>query len=231
MIRSFQEAFKYCPINDYTLSNLRQRKLWASSPLIFNDPFEFRLQKPPNPDGIESIRKANPHLFHLSDNDLCEMSVDAYEEHLGKWGVVCFSKAGPDNILMWSHYADQHAGICLRFEGGNLFAPAGSLIEVKYEQDYPRLTFDPVWHVDGLAKVILTKNSCWSYEQEARLIRVDGPQLINYPAPLKEVIFGVRTSAVDQSRVRDALGDNSLVKCFQAMLHPTEYKILLQPLV
>ena len=44
----------------------------------------------------------------------------------------------PNNILMWSHYADNHKGICLEFDTSiRLF---GTAREVDYRETYPLLS-------------------------------------------------------------------------------------------
>lgn len=53
-------------------------------------------------------------------------------------GIYCFTKS-EDNILMWSHYANEHKGICLEFDHSDpdLFTAA----KVNYCCDYPKVNY------------------------------------------------------------------------------------------
>lgn len=130
--------YKYQAIKPEYLPNLADRKLWASRPLDFNDPFEFRLQRVQKPRGLEQLRQQNPHFAHLADADLVRLAIAQYEK-VRTMGVICFTKL-PNNILMWSHYADRHRGLCLGF---SIDKPLGELgiYPVEYSETYPPLTF------------------------------------------------------------------------------------------
>src|ERR1700729_1649096 len=41
---------------------------------------------------------------------------ESFAEQRRKFGVCCFCAGDPRNVLMWSHYAGAHFGICLQFE-------------------------------------------------------------------------------------------------------------------
>jgi hypothetical protein len=67
---------------------------------------------------------------------------------------------------MWSHYADNHRGICLEFGTDvRLFASA---LEVTYRSDYPK--WAPNLVGDSGADILLTKSDDWKYEREFRII-------------------------------------------------------------
>lgn len=104
-------------------------------------------------------------------------------EYMKGWRVLCLSKV-PDDILMWSHYAQNHSGVVLGFkyieELDGVWAAAHP---VRYESKMPRLA-TPVEQIRFLAgcadldvkdvffRSILTKASNWSYEQEWRIFDV-----------------------------------------------------------
>lgn len=67
---------------------------------------------------------------------------------------------------MWSHYADNHRGICLEFDTANpLFSEA---LGVVYCSEYPR------WLPHEMERIafemLLTKAEDWKYEREFRII-------------------------------------------------------------
>jgi hypothetical protein len=210
--------YKYQAINTQTLGNLAARKLWASSPTAFNDPFECRLQRAKSPGGIDALRHQNPHLANLSDDQLVEST---FETQFKAWGIICFARS-PDNILMWSHYADHHRGICMGFSDSKPPMERG-IYPVEYSETYPELTFDRVWHREGLSRVLYTKHAGWSYEDELRNITIEGNRLLEYPGALSRIIFGLRTSAAEEELVRTMVGGNSGIEFMRVVLEATSY--------
>src|SRR6185437_6477137 len=107
-----------------------------------------------------------------------------------KLGILCLS-AKCNDLLMWSHYANGHRGLCLEFEASDYTPFFGAALPVKYRDDRP--TFDP----DGtqwqrVESAVLTKSKGWSYEEEWRVIDHDqGHGVHQFPARcLTGVIFG-----------------------------------------
>jgi hypothetical protein len=221
------QIYKYMPVSKYSLDNLAAMKLWASRPQAFNDPFEFRLQRAKLAAGMQEIREQNPRLAHLTDEQFLESSaILEMEKVIGQMGVICYAQHA-DNILMWSHYASQHHGICVGFEVGKLLNDAG-IYPVQYSPNYPTLTFAKIWHKDGLAKVLWTKNIGWAYEEELRGITVDGNTLRDYPGRLNKVIFGLRTPDADVAAVKAKAG--AAVDYYRVALDDTAYKLNIAPL-
>jgi hypothetical protein len=54
-----------------------------------------------------------------------------------RWRIYCLTPV-PDSTLMWSHYADDHKGICLEFEVDDMLF--GFAREVTYHLEYPKWT-------------------------------------------------------------------------------------------
>jgi len=82
--------------------------------------------------------------------------------------LLCFSE-DKYNPVQWAHYADNHKGVCFGFE-----VPEKKLRKVKYVSK--RLARDTLGQPDCNEKLLTTKFSHWSYEQERRLIL----ELANY---------------------------------------------------
>jgi len=81
----------------WTLDDIRRRRLKASKIDDMNDPYEWKTV--------------------YSDHEISQLALENTEKvAIGKYGVLCFSRRW-NNILMWSHYADGHKGICLGFDG------------------------------------------------------------------------------------------------------------------
>lgn len=118
--------------------------------------------------------------------------------------AVCCLSTLPDNILMWSHYADAHQGICLRFTPAAKISPKlnPELIHfelafpVHYSEKRPEINMLDIAPDDLLQRALLTKADFWAYEQEWRMINsrfTPG----NYSFPkfcFDGVVFGARVS-------------------------------------
>ena len=101
--------------------------------------------------------------------------------------------------LMWSHYGDQHRGICVGYSvpadtkaglhkvnyGGNRKVKASAVAAMLNDSSDARSQVDQA--------VLLRKANSWRYEKEWRLVGIRG--LRNSPLELEEVIFGLRCKA------------------------------------
>jgi hypothetical protein len=221
-----RKLYKYQSINKFTISALKQKGLWASSPSSFNDPFEFRLKdisigNDNDLKGIEEIRKMNLRFSDYSDFELAEIAKVELQQKMNEFGVICFSESN-DNMLMWSHYSDNHFGICLGFEFED--TNETGVYKVKYEKSYPVLDFQNIWHIEGMAKIILTKSIDWAYESEWRLISTSCNEIKKYPVKLTEVIFGCRISTENEKQIMEILNDDGL-NYYYAELDDEKYQI------
>jgi hypothetical protein len=191
---------------------LETQKMFSSKASSLNDPFEF--------------------AFHWAEKaiggiPLIPAEVAKTHDDMKQMRVLCFSEIN-DSILMWSHYADSHKGVCLGFERtadpDNGLGNYGVSIPVVYRDDNALQSFQPL-ELDQKAtsKILTTKSLVWCYEKEWRLIsRPEAPEM-DYPAPLREVIFGLWTTNDDQQRVKSLLGDS--VAYFKATMSERYYAL------
>lgn len=113
-----RELFKYRVVNTYTLSFLRTGAVYFSSPQELNDPFDVRFVE--RDLRAEQQRFKDERLAEGTDGALLAvamMNVFEREHRAGdvKTRVYCLSEI-VDSVLMWSHYADSHRGICVVLE-------------------------------------------------------------------------------------------------------------------
>jgi hypothetical protein len=143
-----------------------------------------------NPDYEEGQEVAETNLLV---NEIEDEMMRHYE-----LGVCCFSEFF-DSALLWSHYADQHRGICVGYDCDR--DPVPDLKPVSYGGKRAILTSVLVQgflrgdaaaraHLDE--SVLLRKAAGWSYESEWRLIRPIGEQ--DSPMRLREITCGLRCS-------------------------------------
>lgn len=111
-------------------------------------------------------------------------------------GICCFSESCL-NPLLWSHYGDQHKGICIGYSTDRV--PKPELKEVIYggsrviraSTAYEAFVKENLNAKEKLNQdFLLRKSKEWRYEKEWRLIASHGLQ--NSRMKLTEVIFGIR---------------------------------------
>jgi hypothetical protein len=180
---------KFMP--EYLTDVLTNQRVHCSDPMKLNDPWDCRpwfssaliedrerLEKliawifstvPAPPDSEEQlsatkeqIRKDPEYRRRITEG----LSRGFLELIPGRWKLYCLTPHA-DSTLMWSHYAENHRGICLEFSVDNdVF---GTALEVRYLSSYPE------WLPHSLAEgdpsdILLTKSDDWQYEHEYRVI-------------------------------------------------------------
>lgn len=195
------KLYKYYSINDYLYEVIKSSSCWFSRPSDFNDPFDCNLDiSIGNSVGEIMDNMERSSMFRLLKEELLQRSDDV--KYAGKRllakpffikriinevhkyyinqniGVYCLSE-DPMNILMWSHYADSHKGICLEFDikrGGFFY---NNLLPVQYRKRYPKFELSDYQDEENmmftmLQQAICTKSVLWKYEKEWRVIADDG---------------------------------------------------------
>lgn len=156
-----------------------------SSAYDLNDPFElkFNLKIDPNADGQkEEFFKNFPDKkledFEKWQNQLTDQFIwyIEQEQRSGLSQIItltCFTESNQNN-LMWSHYTNNHRGICVEYSN-ELFDYFKSLDnflangKVEYSDEPP--TIDNLESLESKAmKMLFNKQSEWSYEKEHRVI-------------------------------------------------------------
>jgi hypothetical protein len=145
------------------LDTLLASRLWLASIESLNDPFEFHALR----GRATEFKRA---------------------------GVTCFRRA-ITNPLLWSHYAAAHTGFAVGYDrarpffGGDKGIYMRTLHDVRYEDVPPSPDF--LESRDLAMAAVLTKPTCWAYEQEVRLINDKADQLADIPSDaIKELILG-----------------------------------------
>lgn len=171
--------FKYVSNLDYILNDGYIRATQLSA---LNDPFEANYDK----DGLNKLVK---ELEDFNDFDM----IDYMEKEKHKIGVISFSES-KDNLLMWSHYANEHKGGLIAF-----YFHENSLIEDLFLLEYflGKSVFDgkcksvkyrkqPIYKIDKFDRdyshifsegedrfvyeIFEQKSEEWIYEKEHRIV-------------------------------------------------------------
>ena len=220
-----------CKINsDYTLlrDDVNAEKAYWSNYLNIDFPNDSQYQRE------NRIRKIISHkIFH--DQERIENLHKQELEELNKTFGVFSTSLIPDNILMWSHYADNHKGFCIGFDSTKLFASLGGKGmggAVKYSENYPAVS-----PLDTTQKKLVdqlnTKASFWNYELEYRVIRIaESTRIVIVPDDaIVEVILG---ASIDPAHKAEIIMITEKryphTKIFQAQLKKDRFGLDLIPL-
>jgi hypothetical protein len=138
---------------------------------------------------------------------------DAFKEQRERMAVYCLT-ARADSVLMWSHYAGNHTGFVVVFDGSDSLTREAQ--RVRYERDRPLV--DPGAREErAMRDVLLVKARDWRYEQEWRITRIGRPGSHAFNAgALVGIIFGMAMPKDDRDRLR--------VLCREGGLNPRYYE-------
>lgn len=159
--------------------------------------------------------------------------------------VLCLSQTH-ESVLMWSHYAEDHAGVVIKLKVAETEAeddPLWLAEKVIYTpKAIPLMTEDEAleevfgikkYNVEKLSsQLACTKFNVWKDEQEWRFYDVvqEGNDA-NYTIGINlkrfvAIYFGIRTSDKDVAEIRElALQKNSNIEFYRARKHSSEYKL------
>jgi len=174
----------------WALQNIRQGRLKLSTFDNMNDPYEWQC--------VSSNHEASQRRLDV-----------AFEGAANASGLLCFSRSW-NNILMWSLYADRHAGVCLGFdvpdELANSVVYLGSLrvignleelstLEVRrvhdqqYHFKYVAWAYEEEVRVHGRPDIVEGKNQFAKFGEHLRLKEViAGPRFVGGKAPIENAL-------------------------------------------
>lgn len=178
---------------------IEENEIYFTSPKDFNDPFDCRIAPNITQLNDEEIKKFidKTIIQNFSDFDrkgfdieklIAQRTIDLtsnkieeqrrFEEETFKkqdlhFGIFSLSKRW-DSILMWSHYANNHSGICIGFYAEELEKIA-SLNPVAYSNKFPIISALEFETLESMIPSIYTKAKDWNYEKEYRLFDISHP--------------------------------------------------------
>jgi hypothetical protein len=226
-------------------------RLHLSPPAEFNDPFDTaarvvavgtpaqrqaKLESWLNNQGIVQPQQRAASMQDLMSRPpeaISELFRPGLEKIRTSTGVVCFA-GDPRSTLLWSHYAAEHAGVCLQLETARDFPILSRAVTVDYEPEYPTIN----WFVEyekGIGKMLLGKHPCWKYEDETRII-IDGEAgkyLPFRPDALRALVLGCRADQAVSDVIGGLLAERKAagyppVKLYTAHLHGKEYRLVVR---
>jgi hypothetical protein len=236
---------------------LTHRTLYLASPKDFNDPFDCRIpidfslldtEKKKQDYVDDLIKKLSPLIKSNNMNLESEMKqmsdrvrdIETYQKEYEnmkfgsnneKLGILSLSTSW-EEILMWSHYADNHQGYCVGFDEykmrySKLFG-MGGLVHYPVDYEMPRINPLDRSNLKEASKIEFTKSKNWKYEQEYRLtkrIECTEERIKKIPDDyLKEVIIGCNSSKEAIVEIMEAVSDLK-IPVYQAEKIPFQFSL------
>jgi hypothetical protein len=175
--------FHYQKFNaDWLRMAVLDEKIYFSNPNNFNDPWDCQPSYYIPTENEREIRESYIAKFTANESDgdsaaklrrdkkYLESVIEKFSNLMRdaihkQYRVYCLSTHA-ESTLMWSHYADNHRGVCLDFKCDN--EVFGGAMRVNYIDKYPLIDFT----CDPLLPLI-TKACAWSYEDEYRVVALE----------------------------------------------------------
>ncbi len=246
----------------YQEAPLRDNELWLASPESFNDPFDCRvsldfasLSQSEKATYVTSIiERQGEYLkslgcnLELTKNHMLNQLINdpnnfaqfheqnTYEGFNDNLGIISFGEEW-DNILMWSHYGDNHKGYVIGFDTeklicSGLFSHGGMML---YPNDLSFPLLNPLEErtLKGFIAKTHTKMLDWNYEKEYRLFKIKTPEKLTVEERtvkipnnfISEVIIGLKCNDSDRSEIVD-ICKNKAIKVFQAKQVPFKFELM-----
>ena len=263
--------YKYQPINNHTKDNLRQSTFYFHNPCKHNDPFDSKIcvyaectEKQWVKRQVQASRKRGYEIEDKIAKDLLEHNIKEGKLKRNEKVITteisnldnaaplacCFSKEN-NNILMWSHYADHHKGVCLNFKAKHGYKTESfrhateyrltvnsvqtPLYPIKYEKEKPKTIklndLNQAKNIELFMDFFLTKSPCWEYEKEYRLLSQDTENIKKFKKEEFEgIIFGLRVDYFDAYMIYKTIKKNYLdkdipINFYKAREKETEYGV------
>lgn len=138
---------------------------------------------------------------------------DSVTSQISAAGIFCLSESC-NEMLMWSHYGQEHKGICIGFEKiGRDLLPGEQFRKVSYSEKFPavdilrgyiskrdyykdlngglRVKASVAFHDHNILRALSTKSPLWEYEKEWRLISKQSGER-DLPGQISEIVFGMK---------------------------------------
>lgn len=194
---------------EHTKIIFKENRLYFAAPIQFNDPYDTKVNIT-----LEGTAEEIIELWNKGGREkgLGEINIDptnitllkdclkeAAEVYRKNSGVLSLT-TNYNDIIMWSHYADQHRGFCLKFNPNVGYFKEAE--EVQYSNKLPSYNYleldNSVGERRKLGTCYLTKYEKWKYEEEWRILKLtlnkkEGNNTHEFPEEsLTGIIFGYR---------------------------------------
>lgn len=192
--------YQYRKIDKYLFQDLIEKKLILNSVKNFNDPYDSLVFH-----WLEIGKKINENQITSMANSFNKIRIACFSGNFKK--NIRFSK----NILMWSHYADSHKGVCICYKVkknflNNFINENNEILKIgitKYKNNI--ILANEI----SINQSFLTKFNHWKYEKEVRLLYFNHNNKQDYislemgaDVSIEQIYFGYKCSEQDKKTIK-----------------------------
>lgn len=239
--------------NKYHRRLLTHQEIYFAKPSEFNDPFDGNIPVRWDMLTYEDCVQKNMDIIKVMHKDKDQKAIYEYAkkvtdektlwhpdklakerpEQLEKWdkiiGLLSLSELA-DNILMWSHYANNHKGFVVGLDTDNLSTAYDFdyIEKIKYKIKYPLIRgFDDT--TTQFYKKFFSKSELWGYEKEWRVSKnhIENRLYSLEKKAVVQVIIGCQASNKTKTEIEKTAEEiyGNSVKVFQATKNEEDFKI------
>ena len=155
----------YSDKSDYALANFRDNHISFTSIQILNDPFEGVGEY------IYSVSDEAAQYWENIGTNVPELLSQRFSDEIQEvanfcYRIFCCTKRY-DNLLMWTHYANERSGFCVGYCKEDVLKISDWLMEVQYSDDKAPIND---YNNEMILNLLTMKSKCWSYEEEWRAL-------------------------------------------------------------
>lgn len=249
----FASLFRFSKIANDNIGYLNhlfiEKKLFHSTPLNFNDPFECKphfiwpktqskseniiqhLIKAAQNSGLKQKDAKLLVAKSMSQPGLIEKTIYDIAQNCFSEMRICSFTTDKNNLLFWSHYADSHRGFCIEFDATKF--PISYAYKVQYTDQYPEIIYPTPLDARALRPALI-KSKHWEYENEFRTIfqpelrepKNDGESLILNGNEIKNVYLGACISDKNRDLLLEIISKGSFKpQIWSAKLAKTSFSL------
>lgn len=182
--------YKYRNIDINTLNLITEEKVKISNFNYFNDPADpiIKLQIKELPEIKDMINKIK----------------------------ICSLSSEYNNFLMWSHYANEHKGICIAYDVSKVKEYNKTILKkviytkkIQIYKPYNHIFENPILNEEkNFISLFYLKHKNWKYEKEYRIITYEDYDFINLP--IKAIYFGMNADINHINLVKNFIKDKNI---------------------
>ena len=197
------EFYQYSPLSKEIIYNITNQEIYFSNPSNFNDPFDPLIRILNTDDSEDMLKLLNFRISCLSTNN--------------------------SNILMWSHYANKHQGICIKYNIATLLKEKDIIFKkTEYIKTMPQPQSGFHLELSDTTTIIdafTQKHDSWEYEEEYKLIvRTDENTPVLKKCDIEEIYLGKDISPEDAEFIKNTVdnkntNDGTDIKLYQMKIN------------
>lgn len=208
-------VYSFRRVSVYALSDLIANSITVSHPSQMNDPFDSLFTLWASEENLENTCKGKSHILTFSES----FNFYRIRSFVGNNALTSDNRL-VRNIIMWSHYADDHKGYCIKYRLSKHFIKKSD--DGTFKHHYlRRIRYVPQKEIMSVEcpnmtteKLFTTKSDQWSGEHEIRLVSYDSSHNGNFLqlklddcSKIEAIYFGYRCSDSDQRNIMSIVGE------------------------